>query len=73
MKAVFDDDLKTFLDNLGALKDIEAGRIKCLACGTNITLNNLVAAFPQNGTIRFICDNPQCIKMTNHVLEATAT
>lgn len=62
LRAVHDDDLQMFLASIGVLKDIERGKLRCCACGTAVTRDNLYAVFPDSGAVRAACDQPDCVR-----------
>ena len=62
LAAVHDDDLTAFLTSIGAIHDINAGRIRCKFCGEPISLENLQAVLPDSGSISYICNKTQCIR-----------
>ncbi len=59
---VFDDDLETFLINIEEYNNVIDGKVKCKKCNTPITLNNISYIYPESGSIKFICSNPECIQ-----------
>lgn len=61
ISAVHDDDLVGFLDSLGVLSDVKRGEVRCKFCREIISLDNLVAVFPESGDIKFVCDRPGCL------------
>jgi len=61
--AVHDDDLVGFLDSLGVLSDVKRGDARCKFCRQVISLDNLVAVFPESGDIKFVCDKPGCLAL----------
>lgn len=61
ISAVHDDDLVGFLDSLGVLPDVKYGKAKCKFCREVVSLDNLVAVFPESGDIKFLCDRPGCL------------
>lgn len=61
-KAVYNEDLTTFLQSLGVLESLKNGKIKCNFCGDDISLVNLQAVAPFEGRLTFICNNKSCIE-----------
>ncbi|NQT55868.1 MAG: hypothetical protein HQ551_06535 [Desulfobacteraceae bacterium] len=61
--AVHDNDLVDFLNSIGLLKDIEAGKHRCNECDVKITLDNFGAVFPKNNNIYVLCDRPLCVSV----------
>ena len=62
LRAVYDDDLDTLLDNLKISRDLEAGRLRCRVCGASVTRDNLLALVPDSGAVTLICTKPACLK-----------
>jgi hypothetical protein len=58
--AVHESDLETYLQSLGLLQDVRAGKIKCQFCGERLTLDRVAAVFPLGGSIKVACDRPAC-------------
>ncbi len=68
--AIHENDLETFLNNIGLLQKIKAGEIKCFFCGGTITLKNFYCVFPDEGDIKICCDNSSCrLILKNSYLE----
>jgi hypothetical protein len=63
ISAVHDDDLVGFLDSLGVLSDVKRGEARCKFCRQAMTLDNLIAVFPESGDIKFVCDKPGCLAL----------
>ncbi len=63
ISAVHDDDLVGFLDSLGVLSEVNSGEARCKFCHEVISLDNLVAVFPESGDIKFVCDRPGCLAL----------
>jgi hypothetical protein len=61
ISAVHDDDLNSFLTSIGAIHDIEEGKISCKFCGDKIDFGNIQAVLPDSGNISFICNKPSCV------------
>jgi hypothetical protein len=70
MKAIYDDDLIEFLESIGEYKKIIRGKIKCKFCGEIITIDNISNIFPESGTVKYICNNPNCIVQFNKKRES---
>jgi len=72
--AVHDDNLAEFLEGLGVLSDVSKGKAKCKFCRQTVTLDNLVAVFPESGDIKFVCDRAECLQnLTEHRAELRGT
>lgn len=61
LKAVYEDDLMKYLESVGLLSEIEAGRVLCKYCGNPITLENLEVIVPNQGEIEVVCNNKNCL------------
>lgn len=61
ISAVHDDDLMEFLDGLGVLGNLQAGKAKCKFCRDTVTFDNLAAIFPESGDVKFVCDKDGCL------------
>ncbi len=73
LKTVLDDELTDFLDSIGVLSDIVAGRLKCKFCGEVVTLENFHAIFPDSGNISVVCSNLACSKaLSEYIYEQKA-
>lgn len=68
LQAVHDDDLMTYMDSLGLLKEFQLGRLTCRTCGDVITMENLHAFLPDSGQIRVFCSKPDCVKQLMQLL-----
>ena len=62
IKAVYDDDLESYLSSLGVLNAVKAGKIKCFSCASTITLSNLLAVFPDADGVGMSCNNSKCLE-----------
>lgn len=62
LSAVHDDDLIALLKSLNLLEKIKNGEVKCKFTKEIITLDNLHSIFPEEGTIKVVCDTPEAIK-----------
>lgn len=70
IKAVYEDKFQLFLQNIGVYDRVVSGTEKCKFCGQPVTMDNIASVFPESGTIKFVCDNPECIcKMNNYFNE----
>ncbi|RKE90296.1 hypothetical protein [Ichthyenterobacterium magnum] len=70
LNAVHDDDLIALLKSLNLLEKIKQGEIKCKFTKEIITLDNLHSIFPEEGTIKVVCDSPEAIKsLSEHINE----
>ena len=61
LKAVHDDDLIDFLQAVGILDDLQAGRSFCHYCGDAVDLEALEAVIPFERDIRVVCAKPDCL------------
>lgn len=70
IKAVYEDKFQLFLQNIGVYDKVVSRTEKCKFCGQPVTMDNIASVFPESGTIKFVCDNPECIcKMNNYFNE----
>jgi len=70
VKAIFEDKFHLFLKNIGIYDDIQNGTIKCKFCGDTITFDNIASVFPESGSVKVVCDKPECIcEMNNYLNE----
>lgn len=60
--AVHDDDLQAVLDKLGLAAAFAKGELHCKFCGDVVTWDNLHSLFPDGGSIKLVCDKPECAK-----------
>ena len=59
VQAVDDEGLGSLLERLGVLDSIGKDA-RCVSCGNIVTLESIAAVYPEDGAVRFICDNPKC-------------
>lgn len=62
MRAVYDEELSEYLDNLGILAAVQKGSVVCVVCKQPVTFENLQAIVPKSGDIKLVCDRPNCMK-----------
>lgn len=62
VRAVHDEDLEKILEGLGILNKFKHGDLKCKFCNNTINFNNLHSIFPQSGSIKLVCDSPNCVR-----------
>jgi ribosomal protein L29 len=62
LHAVHDDDLEALLTKL------KQGQIKCKFTQEIITLENLHSIFPEEKTIKLVCDSPEAIKLLSEYI-----
>lgn len=60
VKAVYEQDLMSYLDSLGVLEKVKEAKAKCMHCGQIITIENLDAIVPKKGEVHFVCWNKEC-------------
>jgi aspartate carbamoyltransferase regulatory subunit len=68
LKTLHETDLEEYLQRIGILDEVKREAVKCKFCGTIITLDNIHVLFPESGQVKFVCDNPKCIKEFNNYL-----
>ena len=62
INCVHDDDLEKLLKSLGVYEDVVLGNFNCLFCQKTITMENIDAIVPYEGTVQFTCDCEECHK-----------
>lgn len=67
LSAIHENELDDFLQHLGLLDEIKAGKVFCNFCEKKITLENLQCVYPLEGEIVFCCDDIRCYQ---HVLDS---
>ncbi|WP_438989510.1 hypothetical protein [Polaribacter sp.] len=68
LNAVHDDDLEPLLTKLNLLEKVKNGQAKCKFTNEIITLENLHSIFPEEGTIKLVCDSPEAIKLLSEYI-----
>jgi len=68
IKAVHDNNLIEFLKSIKVYDSIIKGEKKCKFCKNQISIENLYTVFPESGSIKFVCDKPECIAKMNSYL-----
>ena len=61
LKAIYATDLDSFLEKTGLSNSFHSGGVKCRYCSAKITKENLYALVPNNNSIEFCCNQPECI------------
>ncbi len=61
VKAVYEDDLKGYLDSLGIYDDVITGKMRCIFCGNKITLETLELIIPEDRKIILVCSQKNCM------------
>ena len=59
-KAVYDEDLKPFLTNLGLWNTLQKRQLKCCFCNELITVENFGGVTKQNGHLLVFCNKTTC-------------
>lgn len=72
LRAVHDDDLIQFLQSIGLHRPIIDGDVRCYFCSEVVTLANFLAAFPLSGTIKAVCNKPDCLKKLSEQAQSAA-
>lgn len=62
ISAVHDDDLLTFLESIGLLHSVRAGKEKCKFCRETIDISSIQTIFPDSGSIKIACNREECIQ-----------
>lgn len=60
IKAIHSDDMEKYLESLGVLEDIKAGKIVCSICSKQITIDNITCIYPEDKQIKFCCNKSGC-------------
>ena len=68
LNAVYDDDLEALLVKLNLLEKIKNRTVKCKFTKEIITLENLHSIFPEEGTIKLVCDSSEAIKLLSEYI-----
>jgi len=68
LHVIHNDQLIELIEKLGFLEELKAGKIKCKFTGTIITFENLHSIFPESGSIKFVCDSPEAIKLLSEYI-----
>lgn len=61
LKAVYSDDLSSFLSKINMHDAFKAGQIHCRYCNNTIDESTLYAFVPVGDCIEVCCNQPQCI------------
>lgn len=59
-KAVYDEDLKSFLIKLELWNDLQERQLKCCFCEKLITFANFGGVIKQNGNLLVFCNKTAC-------------
>ena len=62
LTAVWDEDLRALLDNLGILDDLTAGNTNCMVCTRIVDFDNLGAIIPSADSVQVTCYNSGCVR-----------
>lgn len=68
LNAVHDDDLECLLSKLNLLEKVKEGKVRCKFTDEIITLENLHSIFPEEQTIKVVCDSPLAIKLLSEYI-----
>lgn len=68
LNTVYDTDLAELLVKLNLYDKIKEGKIKCKFTDEIITMENLHSIFPEENTIKVICDSPNAIKLLSEYI-----
>jgi len=60
--AVHQQDLSSVLEELGILDRLTAGSLRCAACGSGLTLDNLQCLYMEGGDIKACCIAIECYR-----------
>jgi len=62
IRAVYEEDLDEFLEELGLTEPLREGRLTCFACEKTVSRETLGCVFPLAGEIAICCDDPSCLE-----------
>lgn len=63
VNAIYDEDMKEFLDKNGELIEILNGNRFCKICGSPITLKNIQMLIPMTDKpFEYVCDSIVCVE-----------
>lgn len=68
LNAVYDENLEELLSKLNLLDKIRNGQIRCKFTNEVITLENLHSIFPEENTIKVVCNCPEAIKLLSQYI-----
>lgn len=68
LNTVYDSDLEQLLIKLNLYDKIKERKIKCKFTDEIITLENLHSIFPEENTIKVVCDSPNAIKLLSEYI-----
>ena len=68
LNTVYDTDLEELLVKLYLYDKIKERKIKCKFTDEIITMENLHSIFPEENTIKVICDSPTAIKLLSEYI-----
>lgn len=71
--SIHDDELLQLIDKLGLKQKLDESKLKCKFTDTVITFDNLYSIFPESGDIKFVCDNPNAIKLFSEYVNEHST
>lgn len=69
LNTVHDDDFVQLLENVGLLKNVEGGNVRCKFCGDTVTVDSILTVFPDSGTIHVTCSKPSCAEALQEYLQ----
>ena len=61
LRAVYENDLKNFLESIGIKHAIEKGELKCHFCNEVVTIDSLQAIIPLEKNIGVVCSKTTCL------------
>ena len=68
LNTVYDTDLEELLVKLNLYDKIKEGKIKCKFTDEIITFDNLHSIFPEEKTIKVVCDSASAIKLLSEYI-----
>jgi hypothetical protein len=62
INAVHPDDLRAFLERLGAAQSIARGELSCVICDSPLDEDCVGAVRRRGEAVAFVCSRPECIR-----------
>lgn len=71
--AVLDEEMASFLLDIGELGRVEAGEARCLVCGNRLKLETIQLVVPVSEQVEYVCSKRSCLlKFATHELDDEA-
>ena len=63
VNAIYAEELKKFLEEVGDLSKIQSGEIFCEVCNTILDIDSIQLIIPHKGKeFTYVCDRPDCVE-----------